>query len=268
MTAELKARNRWGDPHLLVRGRLSLPAASAFAISLVVVASAAATLGLAGALAGEWRIPAAAIMLLLTLFLFAAAPVVLVLAYVGLCTCRIGTPTRGRGMAWAALGLCWVALVCRLALAATQVRLANAALLALLVFGAMHVLMFAAESRFAKAMVMTAAIASVFLSMLGPWLVYSREHARRLQCGDRLRQLGLQINESYNAGHMGQTASLMTTTSDQPFDRSYMRSLFEFIEPASNVYTLPAENEGNTLWRAPSEQAENEQRLNTPGIPP
>ena len=268
MTAVLTNKNSWGDPLLLVHGRTSKLAAAALAISLAIMVSAVATLGLAGLLQGPWRAPALAIMVLLTVFQFVFVPIAFILAYIVLCTCRIGTAVRGRGLAWTALGLGYVAVVCRLALAAMQFGVANWALVALLVFGAVHALMFAAESRFAKSAVTTLAIAAVFLSLLGPWILYSREHARRLQCMDRLRQIGLHLHESQNAGHPEQTASLKATASDQTIDKSYMRSLFESIEPASGVYTLPAQSQGNALRLTPTWQVEKEQLGNSPVASP
>jgi hypothetical protein len=268
MKAATSAKNRWGDPPLLVHGRPSLLAASALAIALVILLSAVGTLVLAGTLQGPWRVPGAALLLLLTLFLFATTPIVIVLAYVALCTCRIGTPARGRGLAWAALGLGYVALVCRLALAATQEWLANWALVALLVFGAVHVLMFAAESRFAKTMVTTLVIAGVFLSLLGPWIHYSRESARRLQCADRLRQIGMHLQESQDVSYLAPTAFWKEMENKQSSPAPYMQSLFDFIEPASNVYTQPAENQGNRQWRTPAWQVETKQRWEAPSVSP
>jgi hypothetical protein len=118
------------------------------------------------------------------------------MAYVMLCTCRPAGPIRGRGLAWAAIGLSYLALTWHLVLSAPAVPHLKLAALGVLAMGAMHLPIFAAESAFAKNAVATLLISGTFLSLLFLWLHYTREESRRLRCLNNLRQIGTELHNS------------------------------------------------------------------------
>jgi len=238
-------QNRWGDPPIVVEARLSPLAVVAVALAVVcVLVAGLATVAVAAGQAAAWSLSAAFMLLLFVQFPLVHLPVLM--AYVLLCTCRPAGPIRGRGLAWAAIGLSYVALIWHLALTASvdpQLRLAA---LGVLTMGAMHLPLFAAESRFAKYAVATLVIGGTFLSLLLPWLVLTREESRRLRCAYYLRHLGQQLQETAAASGPRDWHSMAPLSPrDEPSTSPLLlRRITESAQPAPDRYKIPADASG------------------------
>ena len=183
------------------------PRLSPLAVAAVVLAAVAALAAFGSSLvvAASLRGAAAAVILLGLLQLL-VTPAALGLAYATLLTCRIHRPVTGRGLAWAALALCYSALLLLLNLLAALPG-AGVALILVAATAGLHVLIFACESPFAKQAVTSLVIGSTLLSLVSCWLLQSREQSRRLRCGDNLRKLGTQLGHHAEFGRPAATWS-------------------------------------------------------------
>jgi len=230
---------------MVLQGRLSPVAVIAIALAvLCALVAGFATLVVAWGEASSWSLTAAFALLLLVQFPLVQLPVLM--AYVMLCTCRPDGTIRGRGLAWAAIGLSYVALIWHLVLSAAAEPHLKLAAFGVLAMGAMHLPIFAAESRFAKYAVVMSVIGGTFLSLLFPWLHYSREQSRRLRCADNLRQIGLQFQEAQtHSGLRDLPRGSAWSASDQTSPSSQW---FQWIsgssQPAPKGYSIPAESFG------------------------
>ena len=168
------------------------------------------------------------------------------MAYVMLCTCRPDGTIRGRGLAWAAIGLSYVALIWHLVLSSAADPHLKHAALGVLAMGAMHLPLFAAESRFAKYAVATLVIGGTFLSLLLPWLVFTREESRRLRCAYYLRHLGQQMQETASASGPRDWHSIAPLSPrDEPSTSPLLlRWITESAQPAPDRYKIPADPSG------------------------
>ena len=178
--------NPWGDPPL-VHAPVERIAVWALIVSslpwaLALLAFVVPADGSARPLYGE------DVAALLRFHKLALTPAGLVLGYVSLFTCPVDGLRSGRGLAWAALGLSYASILWYVLIFAALFPIFWLAPLVVLLLGMLHVFAFAAESSFARNVVVSFVIGGMLLSLLSCTLVQSIEEARRLQFLNVLRQ--------------------------------------------------------------------------------
>lgn len=134
-----------------------------------------------------------AVLIVTNLFTFPAG---MILGYAGLLRCRLDGPLAGRALAWLALGLSYLSLLAWYVLwIATIHPLAplGAYVIAAVVF--IHLLMFAAESRGGRSVLVGLLVGVALFALASLWLSRSIEHARRLQVQHHLMRTGKGLQE-------------------------------------------------------------------------
>lgn len=188
--------NRWGDPPAGTLHRVSHLAVAAIGIAAASFVAGPLHLMIAASWVHPgWSSPLPAMVRLIGLALF---PVGMILSYLALLHCRLDRPFRGRGLAWGALAISYISLgVWEAALTGLSSSGGLWLFYAILLVAGIHLVVFAAESTAGKYVLLSLILGGTLLSLLSLWALQSREAARRVQTGDNLRKMGMELHHQW-----------------------------------------------------------------------
>jgi hypothetical protein len=120
----------------------------------------------------------------------------MVLAYVALWRCSLDGPLTGRGLAWLALGFSYLSLLAWYSQWAARIHpLAPLGMYVIAALVPVHLLVFAAESRAGKSVVVGLVVGGTLFAVASCWIYRSIEESRRLQTQHHLTRMGSGLQE-------------------------------------------------------------------------
>jgi prepilin-type N-terminal cleavage/methylation domain-containing protein/prepilin-type processing-associated H-X9-DG protein len=110
------------------------------------------------------------------------------------------------------------------------------------------------------------AIIGVLVSMLLPAVQYARESARRMQCSNNLRQIGIGIHNLHDAMKVAPPGAVTGTTVREPHTRFSLPTGLDhgwavFVTPYMENKPLADKYQWDKDWRAPENQVVRETRV-------